>query len=680
MKNRKLLLIVSIVLAMTMSLGGTLAYLTDTDAAVNTMVVGNVKIEQHEYERVVDEYGNPVKGVEGTDFTADYGINESYKLQEFTQNKPALPVVYVKDGAVVEGQDWDEFQQLWNQVGAPGSNELFADEMENVIDKFVFVENTGKSDAYYRTIIAIESPEGVREDLELIHLNFNTNSRFDYNADEEGVQDAANANAFYTDINGTRYEVYVATHTEALKPGEVSRPSLLQLFLDPAADNEDVALFGNTWDVLVVSQAVQAAGFADAQTALNAAFGVVSAESHPWMDGEEGDQEPDELPIPVVVFTAEELMEALQDPTASISLAADIDMADVNWTAVNNFSGTFDGANRTIKNLTMTGETGMAMFGTLGTGATIKNVRFENVAITATNGNAAVITTDVGEASNVTFENIQVLSGKVSASNYASGMVGFCYLGDGIEFKDCVNHADVEGKRANGIGSWIAGATATNCANYGEITGSERAGGLFSNFAGVVSNCANYGDVTGNGNMPAAGIVAVLNGDTTIEYCTNAGDITTTADNANASAAGILGHRPGSEKITIDYCVNTGNITAEKSVAGGIGTSLYGGMNVNYCYNSGDVNGADGAGGIAPKPGFAANDNVKNCLVNGTVTSGKAHAVAPKSTGSYYYDGNELKTAAGVAVTADEALAVLNGGADNSFFAVADGCISASID
>ena len=52
MKNRKLLLIVSLVLAMTMSLGGTLAYLQDSDADVNVMTQGNGQIEQHEYQRV----------------------------------------------------------------------------------------------------------------------------------------------------------------------------------------------------------------------------------------------------------------------------------------------------------------------------------------------------------------------------------------------------------------------------------------------------------------------------------------------------------------------------------------------------------------------------------------------------------------------------------------------------
>ena len=58
MKNRKLLLIISVVLALTMSLGGTLAYLTDTDADVNTMVLGNVKIAQNEQMR--DENGELV--------------------------------------------------------------------------------------------------------------------------------------------------------------------------------------------------------------------------------------------------------------------------------------------------------------------------------------------------------------------------------------------------------------------------------------------------------------------------------------------------------------------------------------------------------------------------------------------------------------------------------------------
>lgn len=58
MKHRKLLLIVSLVLALTMSLGGTLAYLTDRDSKTNTFTMGKVDIELKE-ENFTD--GDPLK-------------------------------------------------------------------------------------------------------------------------------------------------------------------------------------------------------------------------------------------------------------------------------------------------------------------------------------------------------------------------------------------------------------------------------------------------------------------------------------------------------------------------------------------------------------------------------------------------------------------------------------------
>ena len=50
--NRKLVLILSLALSLALATGGTLAYLSDTDADVNVMTVGNVYIKQLEYERV----------------------------------------------------------------------------------------------------------------------------------------------------------------------------------------------------------------------------------------------------------------------------------------------------------------------------------------------------------------------------------------------------------------------------------------------------------------------------------------------------------------------------------------------------------------------------------------------------------------------------------------------------
>lgn len=271
-KRTKKVMSMLLVAALTagISISGTMAYLTSEDSDVNVMTLGNVKIEQHEYERVVDENGD---WIADSDYKATFdGITYTPdKLQEFTQAKPAYPAVY-QEGSL----KWDDrngnqspdnvagaHQQPWGQVGAPDSNQLFDSSVKNVIDKFVFVENTGKSDAYYRTIVAVECPEGL--DPELIHINDTANTRF------------TKTEPFYAVIDGVQYVLYGYIYNPILTPNEVSRPSFLQVFLDPAATNEDCALFGDTWEILVVSQAVQAAGFADAMTALETAFGEVNA-------------------------------------------------------------------------------------------------------------------------------------------------------------------------------------------------------------------------------------------------------------------------------------------------------------------------------------------------------------------------------------------------------------------
>ena len=69
------------------SVGATVAYLQDTDSDVNVMTLGNVKIEQHEYERVVD--------ADGKYTTIDVNGTTSYKLKDFTQAKPLYPATEV---------------------------------------------------------------------------------------------------------------------------------------------------------------------------------------------------------------------------------------------------------------------------------------------------------------------------------------------------------------------------------------------------------------------------------------------------------------------------------------------------------------------------------------------------------------------------------------------------------
>ena len=113
-----LTLVAALSLVASLAVGGSIAYLQDTDQAVNVMTLGNVYIEQIEQERAED----------GT-------------LQDFTQAKPLLPSAI--NTTTWEGWDWDTTIVRMTQVGSYGGMQVFAG--KNAQDKFVTVQSTGKS-------------------------------------------------------------------------------------------------------------------------------------------------------------------------------------------------------------------------------------------------------------------------------------------------------------------------------------------------------------------------------------------------------------------------------------------------------------------------------------------------------------------------------------------------------
>ena len=147
-----------LVLTMTAALavGGTLAYLTDTDEDVNVMTVGKVKIDQLEYERVDPETNG-----------------DNAVVQEFHDNKPLFPAV-IKDGF-----DWGVTDGVvdWEQIGKEDytSGIWNPENINNEVDKMVFVKNKGDFDAYVRTVIAFEAGkyETLDEFRSKVHLNLN---------------------------------------------------------------------------------------------------------------------------------------------------------------------------------------------------------------------------------------------------------------------------------------------------------------------------------------------------------------------------------------------------------------------------------------------------------------------------------------------------------------------------
>ena len=97
--------------------------------------------------------------------------------------------------------------------------------------------------------------------------------------------------------------VYEAVYNSVLKAGEKSPASLTKVKLAATATNEDMEALGGSYEIMVLSQAVQTAGFASAQTALDTAFGDVNdATAEAWFKGMEA---------PVAVASADELAEAL---------------------------------------------------------------------------------------------------------------------------------------------------------------------------------------------------------------------------------------------------------------------------------------------------------------------------------------------------------------------------------
>ena len=425
--KKKILVVLSILLIAAMAITGTVAYLTDEASDINVMTVGNVKIQQLEYER--DANGD---------------------LQKFTQDKPIVPAVY--EGSSLP---WADGLYTWDSIdGVPAGagNQLFQDGA-NAVDKFVFVKNTGKTDAYYRTIIAIECPEGL--DPSMIHINANGNARFTW------------SDIGFTTIDGVKYYLKEALYNEILAPEETSRPSLLQVYLDKAATNEDLDLFGEKMEILVVSQAVQADGWSDSNTALDTAFYDVTTDAHPWLNIDLWGGSVDTAwytgdATEYTISTAAELAGLAEIVNGgdtlhgvTINLAGSIDLEHNEWTPIGAgtgkkaFQGTFNGNGYTIYNLNVNDADGAGLFGYAfaeGKGAAITNVNVVNAEINSAHYAGVIVGHLYGDVTGCTVENavINCVDENGEDGDKAGAIVG--YVGP-----EAVGKYDVSGNTVKNV-------------------------------------------------------------------------------------------------------------------------------------------------------------------------------------------------------------------------------------
>ena len=379
MKNRKLLLVLSLLLALTLSLTGTLAYLTDTDSDVNVMTLGNVKIEQHEKTEAGDDFQN---------------------------NQPLFPAYY------------------------PGDVITWDDHLVGEIEKYVTVENTGKSDAYARTWVAFE------KDMSMIHIQWADGA----NPVEKGSARIA------AEINGEmlvqEYDIFCVTYNDKLEPGQ-TYAVLNEFAMDKHAGNDYVASFGDTYDVLVLTQAVQTNNLTQlgsAEAALNEAFTA----NHPWVNGAEGGVEQG-------TTLKAEIEKALKDNYAKLTLKT-----DAEWETGAAIGSTplipENAALKTLiidgngKTLTATGKGVGALHAANGGTITFKNMTIKDNSVSYAENNWEYGYLEF--AGKLVFENVEFVNAVM-------------FEGDEVEFINCTFNSNKDSE----YGVWISDGVAAfkNC-------------------------------------------------------------------------------------------------------------------------------------------------------------------------------------------------------------------------
>lgn len=180
----------------------------------------------------------------------------------------------------------ENFEQNSKLLPATGSAQTGT--LENGVKKEIAVKNeAGSEDAYVRVHIAIPSilddgDPSFDAKKNVLHFNYDQNSigegKWDW-SNAAGAPYEGNWNFYTTKIDGISYNVYVVTYGTALKAGETTPEyAMHQVYLDSKVTNADIErikdTLGDNWEIKVIAEGAQAAGFNDAYAALNTAFGT----------------------------------------------------------------------------------------------------------------------------------------------------------------------------------------------------------------------------------------------------------------------------------------------------------------------------------------------------------------------------------------------------------------------
>lgn len=237
---------------------------------------------------------------------------------------------------------------------------------------------------------------------------------------------------------------------------------------------------------------------------------------------------------------------------------------------------------------------------------------------------------------------VDVTDGFIRGRNDVGGITGYIYASDGKSagVAGCLNTCTIVGNSSVGgiVGEnsiWLTSSYIAYCYNYGAVTANSYAGGIVGYNESEVTYCSNAGTVTGSGKIGGiAGENCGYVGYPVIAECYNCGTV-----NSNGSGVGgITGCNRTTVKITggssndratVLNCFNTGDVTGNDGVGGIAGLFTRendaGNVSVKTCYNVGKVTGTNKVGGVVGSTGVYSQQNtISNCYYHiGCAKDGK---------------------------------------------------------
>lgn len=208
-------IVLLVVLVAALSIGATMAYLTDRDSEVNTFTIGDVSIDlKEDFEQGATLI--PGVKIEKKPTITNTGDNDAWVWLTF-----AIPsALDVNTPGEVTGSKDNVIH--WNFKGATTEGYVSDERIQKAIAEGFLTEEILKK--------AIDDDSLTIDTLTAEYMNAN---KLHWNVLDSIAE---GNNVYQTEIDGVNYNVYVMLYNKALKPGETTLPNIEQVYLDANVD------------------------------------------------------------------------------------------------------------------------------------------------------------------------------------------------------------------------------------------------------------------------------------------------------------------------------------------------------------------------------------------------------------------------------------------------------------